>query len=67
MPKFSSVHASNLADNVSSSFFVTTPMSLVLEIMLDNVPHEVRKDLDNVSLMFLKRYLEDSNLVGHQL
>ena len=42
-------------------------MSVALEITLDNVPHEVGNDLDNVSLMFLKRYREDFNLLGRQL
>ena len=67
LPKFSAVHASNLTANVSSSLFVTTPMSLDLEMTLDNVPHDVRKNLDNKRLMFLKYYREDSNLLGNQL
>lgn len=67
LSKFSAVHASNLAANVSSSLFVTNPMSLVLEITLYDVQREVRNELDNEILMFLKRYREDSNLLGYQL
>ena len=67
LPKFSAVHTSDLVDNVSSSFFVTTPTSIDLEMLLDNVPREVRKDLDTVSLIVLKCYRENFNLVGHQL
>ena len=67
LPKVFAVHASNLAGNVSSSLLVTTPISLALEITLDSVTYVVRKYLDNESLMFLKRYREDSNLLGRQL
>ena len=42
-------------------------MSLVLEITLYDVQREVRNELDNEILMFLKRYREDSNLLGYQL
>ena len=43
LPKFSDVHASNVAANVSSTFFVTTRMILALCITLDNVPHELER------------------------
>ena len=67
LPKFSTIHASNLAANVSSSQLVTTPTSLALEMLLDNVPRVVRNNLNNESLMFLERYRQDFNFVGHQM
>ena len=67
LPKFSAVHASNLVAKASSSLLVTTPISLNLETMLDNVPLEVKKRIDNDHVMLIKRHREDSYLLGNKL
>ena len=67
MRKVSVVHTSNIAANVSSTFSVTNPMGLALETTLCDDPYEVRNDTHNETLMFIKRYQEDSNLLGHKM
>ena len=46
---------------------MTAPVILVLEIALDNVPLEAKKETDNDHLMFVKCHREDSYLLGNKL
>ena len=67
LPKFSAVQDSNLAANTSPSPLVTTLVSISFEIILDNVPLEVKKRIDNDLLIFIKHHREDPYLLGNKL
>ena len=53
LPKFTDAPASELVSSMSFSPFVLTPMSLALQIMLNQVPADFIKCIDKKRIKFI--------------
>ena len=67
LPKFSILASSRLANTLSLSPFVLTPINQPLGALLKQVLSGVMKCVDTNLIQFIKNYKQDSNLLGHNL
>ena len=65
--KFAAVQSSHLANTLSLSPFVMTPMSVAFEVVLKHLSAGVMKCIGVHLIQFIKNYKQNSNLLCHDI